>query len=123
VKIYKGVSEAEYHKVLTKVKWDRKELLDFYLKFSETCLLPWNEFKKKYNPNNPYRKTLTNDFKQVYSPALEGKELIEYDIIQSIANQFNFVKPLKIIDKNKDIGRISYTVFTGIRHNQISSVN
>jgi len=33
------------------------------------------------------------------------------------------VKPLKIIDKNKDIGRISYTVFTGIRHNQISSVN
>lgn len=98
MKVYQGISEAEHHKVLTGVKWYRQELIDFYLKFPEKCHLPWNEFKKKYNPNNPYRKPLTDDFRQIYSPILEGKELIEYDIIKSIICQFNFSKPLKITD-------------------------
>lgn len=98
MKIYKGISEGDHHKVITGVKWSRQSLAEFYLKFAENCLLPWNEFKKKYNPTNPYRKTLTDDFRQVYAPKLEGKELLEYKVIQDIVSQFNFAKPLGITD-------------------------
>ena len=66
------------HCVLEGVVWDRQELLDFYKQFDESCHLSWNEFKKKYNKNNPDRKTLTDKFRQVYAPNFEGKELIEY---------------------------------------------
>jgi hypothetical protein len=95
---YRNISEAEHHVVISEIEYDQEELLDFFNSFPEKCLLPWNEFKKKYNPNNPYRKTLTDKFKQVYAPASEGKELIEYDVIQRILEKFNFVKPLKVTD-------------------------
>ncbi len=98
LKVYKGNSRAEHHCVLEGVVWDRQELIDFYNKFDESCHLPWNEFKKKYNPNNPYRKTLTDKFRQIYSPNLEGKELIEYPVIQKLIKQFNFKVPLSVTD-------------------------
>ena len=98
LKVYKGTSRAEHHCVLEGVVWDRQELIDFYNKFDESCHLPWNEFKKKYNPNNPYRKTLTDKFRQIYSPNLEGKELIEYPVIQKLIKQFNFKVPLGVTD-------------------------
>ena len=98
LKVYKGNSRAEHHCVLEGVVWDRQELIDFYNKFDESCHLPWNEFKKKYNPNNPYRKTLTDKFRQIYSPNLEGKELIEYPVIQKLIKQFNFKVPLGVTD-------------------------
>ena len=98
LKVYKGNSRAEHHCVLEGVVWDRQELIDFYNKFDESCHLPWNEFKKKYNPNHPYRKTLTDKFRQIYSPNLEGKELIEYPVIQKLIKQFNFKVPLSVTD-------------------------
>ena len=98
LKVYRGNSRAEHHCVLEGVVWDRQELIDFYNKFDESCHLPWNEFKKKYNPNNPYRKTLTDKFRQIYSPNLEGKELIEYPVIQKLIKQFNFKVPLSVTD-------------------------
>ena len=98
LKVYKGNSRAEHHCVLEGVVWDRQELIDFYNKFDESCHLPWNEFKKKYNPNNPYRKTLTDKFRQIYSPNLEGKELIEYPVTQKLIKQFNFKVPLSVTD-------------------------
>ncbi len=98
MRIYTGTSEAEHHKVLEGVVWDRQELREFYEQFDESCHLPWNEFKKKYNPNNPYRQTLTDKFRQVYAPNFEGKELIDYPIIQNLINQFNFDEPLGVTD-------------------------
>lgn len=98
MKVYKGVTEAEHHRVLHEVSIDKAELLDFYKQFPRDTHLGWNEFKKKYNPNNPYRRTLTDDFKQVYAPAYEGKEFIEYPFIQRILNLFNFRNPLIVTD-------------------------
>ena len=98
LKTYRGTSEGEHHCVLEGVVWDRQELLDFYKQFDESCHLPWNEFKKKYNKDNPYRKTLTDKFRQVYAPNFEGKELIEYPVIQKFIKQFNFKVPLSVTD-------------------------
>ena len=98
LRTYRGNSSAEHHHVLEGVVWDRQELIEFYKQFDESCHLPWNEFKKKYNPDNPYRKTLTDKFRQIYAPNLEGKELIEYPIIQKFIKQFNFDVPLGITD-------------------------
>ncbi len=98
MKIYTGTSSAEHHRVLDGVVWDRNELLEFYQQFDASCHLPWNEFKKKYNPNNPYRRTLTDKFRQIYAPNLEGRELIDYPVVQNLIRQFNFDEPLGVTD-------------------------
>lgn len=95
---YRGISEAEHHRVLHEIKIDRQALIDFYNMFPKETHLPWNEFKKKYNPNNPYRPMLNDKFKMVYAPAFEGKELIEYPIIQNLISKFNFRNPLIVTD-------------------------
>ena len=46
---YRGISEAEHHRVLHEIKIDRQALIDFYNMFPKETHLPWNEFKKKYN--------------------------------------------------------------------------
>ena len=95
---YRGISQAEHHRVLHEVKLDRQALIDFYDMFPKETHLPWNEYKKKYNPDNPYRPMLNDKFKMVYAPAYEGKELIEYDIIQELISKFNFRNPLIVTD-------------------------
>ena len=95
---YRGISRAKYHRVLDEIVIDSQELLDFYLQFPQECHLPWNEFKLKYNPNNPYRRKLTDDFRQVYAPLHKGLELIEYPYIQDLLKKFNFKNPLTVTD-------------------------
>tara|TARA_B100000524_G_scaffold140239_1_gene70316 strand:- start:246 stop:863 length:618 start_codon:yes stop_codon:yes gene_type:complete len=95
---YRNESQAEHHRVLHEVSIDRQALLDFYNMFPKETHLPWNEFKRKYNPNNKYTAMLTDDFKMVYAPAYEGKELIEYPIIQNLISKFNFKNPLIVTD-------------------------
>ena len=95
---YRGISQAEHHRVLHEIKIDRQSFIDFYNMFPKETHLPWNEFKLKYNPNNPYRRNLTDKFKMVYAPAYEGKELIDYPIIQNLIDKFNFRNPLIVTD-------------------------
>ena len=62
---YRGISQAEHHRVLHEVKLDRQALIDFYNMFPKETHLPWNEYKKKYNPDNPYRPMLNDKFKKI----------------------------------------------------------
>ena len=95
---HRGISQGDHHRVLHEIKLDRQALIDFYHMFPKETHLPWNEFKLKYNPNNPYRPMLNDKFKMVYAPAYEGKELIDYPIIQELISKFNFRNPLIVTD-------------------------
>jgi len=95
---YRDISQGEYHRVLHEIEIDRQALIDFYNMFPKETHLPWNEFKRKYKPDNKYTAMLTDEFKMVYAPEYEGKELIEYPIIQNLISKFKFNNPLKVTD-------------------------
>jgi hypothetical protein len=103
-----------HHIILEEIHYDIEALTDLYLKMRH-CALEWNEWKTAIasEKNLPHkRQKLVDGFAgkllAVYSPMYEGKQMIDYPVIQDFVKQFNFLKPLGNADISFQINEPGY---------------
>tara|TARA_R110002074_G_scaffold125215_3_gene262221 strand:+ start:1428 stop:2084 length:657 start_codon:yes stop_codon:yes gene_type:complete len=89
---YKGISQSEFHFVISEVVSPIAELTELYESLKEYSL-PWNDYKQKYNPNKPNQPRGDGGLGAIYAPDKDGKDLIDYPVVQKIIKRFNFVNP------------------------------
>lgn len=97
----------QHHFTIKEMKYDKQPLLDLYDKLKD-CKVPWNDYKKLYNPNFGNQPRGDNGLGAIYAPYYEGKELIEYPAVQNIIKQINWADLIKE-DKNGNTKHIKKT--------------
>lgn len=90
--IYKGVSESSFHFVISEIKIPTEELIELYESLKEHDY-PWNEYKRKYDSNKNYQPRGDGGLGAIYAPDKDGKDLIDYPVVQKLIKRFNFVNP------------------------------
>jgi len=91
--IYKGVSESSFHFVIPEIKIPTEELIELYESLKEYDY-PWNEYKGKYDLNKNYQPRGDGGLGAIYAPDKDGRDLIDYPLVQNIIKQFNFSYPV-----------------------------
>ena len=91
--IYKGVSESSFHFVIPEIKIPTEELIELYESLKEYDY-PWNEYKGKYDLNKNYQPRGDGGLGAIYAPDKDGRDLIDYPLVQNIIKQFNFTYPV-----------------------------
>tara|TARA_R110002153_G_scaffold133387_3_gene282355 strand:- start:41 stop:670 length:630 start_codon:yes stop_codon:yes gene_type:complete len=94
---YKGISQSEFHFVISEVVSPIAELTELYESLKEYSL-PWNDYKQKYNPNKPNQPRGEGGLGAVYAPDKDGLEVIDYPVVKKLLKRFNFVQELNGID-------------------------
>lgn len=97
IKHYKDISQSEFHFVISEVVSPIAELTELYESLKEYSL-PWNDYKRKYNPNKPYQPRGEGGLGAVYAPDKDGLEVIDYPVVKKLLKRFNFVQELSGID-------------------------
>ena len=97
----------QHHFTIKEMKYDKQPLLDLYDKLKD-CKVPWNDYKKLYNPNFGNQPRGDNGLGAICAPYYEGKELIEYPAVQNIIKQINWADLIKE-DKNGNTKHIKKT--------------
>ena len=101
--IYKGVSESPFHFVIPEIKIPTQELIELYESLKEYDY-PWNEYKRKYDPNKNHQPRGDGGLGSIFAPDKDGKDLIDYPLVQNILSKFNF----PVVIKPRDISIMTY---------------
>ena len=101
--IYKGVSESAFHFVIPEIKIPTQELIELYESLKEYDY-PWNEYKRKYDPNKNHQPRGDGGLGSIFAPDKDGKDLIDYPLVQDILSKFNF----PVVINPRDISIMTY---------------